>query len=257
MRLDLTRLEIDKDATIGELRIDGQWFCWTLEDLVRAAKIKHQTAIPAGRYKVIINHSNRFKQQMPLVVGVNGFEGIRIHPGNDAEDTSGCILVGAGREGNKITDSRTAYNRLMKRLENADKIEINIEQPAAWPKWGQTVVMKLNPDSGALEVPSEVGETAVGAVITHTPGPGILSNLPIVSSIQVTKNGGKAWQTMAGSGLLSLLGGAVAFIQQNKVAMIVLGAVAIVAILCWFIRVTKLDLERMRIGADPNKLNVH
>lgn len=138
MNLTLTRLEQVENATLGELRIDGAWFCWTLEDKVRAQKIKHETAIPAGTYNVIVNRSSRFGVDMPLLEGVESFSGIRIHPGNSPADTSGCILLGAKRLGGMIGESRKAYQSFFRKLQLAgSKATITITQPEAWPKWGE------------------------------------------------------------------------------------------------------------------------
>lgn len=82
--------------TIGHLIINGGVFCHTLEDVVRPkgmAKVHGKTAIPAGRYRVILTYSNRFQRIMPLLVEVPYFEGVRMHGGNTHEDTDGCILV--------------------------------------------------------------------------------------------------------------------------------------------------------------------
>ena len=82
--------------TIGALRVDGRFECFTLEDAVRApcVKIAGETAIPAGRYQLVITPSARFKEDLPLLVDVPGFEGIRLHAGNTHDDTEGCLLVG-------------------------------------------------------------------------------------------------------------------------------------------------------------------
>lgn len=91
-------------TTIGELFIDGEFFCYTAEDEVRPDNIKVQdkTAIPTGEYKVIVNMSNRFKREMALIYNTKDltvqkgsvkFAGVRIHGGNDATNSSGCILV--------------------------------------------------------------------------------------------------------------------------------------------------------------------
>ena len=114
MELILTRIEFDPDYTIGELTIDGDPFCTTLEDTVRVGeKVMNKTAIPTGRYSIIMSYSNRFKKVMPQLVDVPNFEGIRIHSGNTAEDTSGCILVGKPGGKGTIIKSRDTYNSLI------------------------------------------------------------------------------------------------------------------------------------------------
>jgi hypothetical protein len=121
MELDLKRVQLDDDVTIGSLEVDGVWECWTLEDTVRAdgVKIAGETAIPSGRYTVDITMSPRFKVELPLLVNVDGFVGVRIHPGNSAQDTEGCILVGQDRQAKSIGHSRAAFNRLMTKLSAA------------------------------------------------------------------------------------------------------------------------------------------
>ena len=94
MELKVIRKEFTDSSTIGEMWIDNTFFCYTLEDVKREVKIYGETCIPYGRYKVIVNMSNRFKVMMPLLLDVPQFEGIRIHKGNKAIDTHGCILVG-------------------------------------------------------------------------------------------------------------------------------------------------------------------
>lgn len=102
-------------ATLGELTVQGARICWTLEDTVRPAgqKVPGQTAIPQGSYPVRISYSPRFHREMPEVLSVPGFEGIRIHWGNFASDTEGCILVGLTRMSeNSIGESLHAYDRV-------------------------------------------------------------------------------------------------------------------------------------------------
>lgn len=121
MRLTLTRIERYSHATIGRLEMDGLFFGWTCEDVVRpyGVKIPGATAIPAGTYPVQITYSPRFKKRMPLLVGVPGFSGIRIHPGNTADDTEGCILVGYDRDGDEIKRSMLAYQDLFAQISGA------------------------------------------------------------------------------------------------------------------------------------------
>jgi len=119
--LTLTRRWKTDDATMGDLYHGVDKICYTLEDKYREIsgnsvvewKVPGRTAIPVGRYPLIVNYSNRFKRLMPLLVGVPGFDGVRIHSGNTHEDTEGCLLVGLGHMGMRVlTDSRLAAQRM-------------------------------------------------------------------------------------------------------------------------------------------------
>ena len=125
--------------TIGKLYIDGEYFCDTLEDKDRGLtdsmfvseiskiKIKKETAIPTGTYKVTITYSNRFKKNMPLINDVKGFEGIRIHSGNTNQDTEGCVLVGFNKVKGNVINSRDTYNKLFSVLSKSNNITITIK----------------------------------------------------------------------------------------------------------------------------------
>ena len=126
MELNLKRIYIGDAYTIGHLDIDGVRFCDTLEDIPRDIKVKDQTCIPTGSYKVILNESNRFNRVMPLLLDVPNFEGIRIHSGNTSADTSGCILVGKNTEKGKLTESKTTFNSIFSLMSQAESIVINI-----------------------------------------------------------------------------------------------------------------------------------
>lgn len=119
MRMLLRRQPSTTRATPGRLYVDGSFQCFTLEDVVRPAKIKGETAIPAGTYRVIVNMSGRFKRRLPLLLNVPGFEGVRIHPGNTAADTEGCILPGATLGPNAVYRSRAAFEPLFARIDGA------------------------------------------------------------------------------------------------------------------------------------------
>jgi hypothetical protein len=123
MILELKRKIFTDDSTIGELSIDGVFICYTLEDKVRGAKIQNVTAIPYGKYEVVINFSNHFQQYMPLLIKVPGFEGVRIHSGNKSTDTEGCILVGSSKSLNFIGNSRVTFKSLFGRMKIAAKTE--------------------------------------------------------------------------------------------------------------------------------------
>lgn len=119
MKLLLIRNVYTEESTIGELYVNGKFECFTLEDKPRAVKIDGKTAIPTGIYQVIIDFSTRFQQEMPHLLDVPNYSGIRIHPGNIAEDTHGCILVGTTKSENKLYQSKIAYIKLFDKLDYA------------------------------------------------------------------------------------------------------------------------------------------
>ena len=132
MTLRLIREPSLEGATHGSLYVDGRWACWTLEDVIREQKIPGQTAIPPGRYHVLITPSQRFQRDLPLLVDVPGFTGVRIHPGNTVADTEGCILVGKDRQSGRVLQSRVAFEALLAQLQaSPDPIFIGIENPEA------------------------------------------------------------------------------------------------------------------------------
>lgn len=121
MKLELYRSDFHPDCTIGRLFVDSVFECWTLEDTVRApgVKVKGETAIPAGTYRVVVDHSHRFCRMMMHVLDVPMFDGIRIHAGNTAADTEGCILVGTNRAERAVLHSRDALAALQPKAESA------------------------------------------------------------------------------------------------------------------------------------------
>lgn len=119
MRLRLVRNTYTTESTLGELSVEGDFECHVLEDPVRRQKIPGSTAIPAGTYRVAITHSPRFRRLLPLLEDVPGFEGIRIHAGNTAEDTDGCLLPGRSRAINAVGESRAANDALFAKIRGA------------------------------------------------------------------------------------------------------------------------------------------
>lgn len=131
MRLILKRVALRPSYTIGRLYIEGAYLCDTLEDTVRprGVKVYAKTAIPEGEYRVRMDvRSPRFGKRplyrkyggrLPRLEGVPGFEGILIHPGNTAEDTAGCILVGRNTIPGRLTDSLITFDKLWHILESA------------------------------------------------------------------------------------------------------------------------------------------
>ena len=143
MKLTLERKWPKSTYTIGNLYINGQYFCNTLEDVDRGLtqdmdentifdiKVKGETAIPKGTYILSWSYSPRFKKYMLAVNNVPGFSGIRIHAGNTDKDTEGCILVGKNTKVGQLTCSRATLMQLNSILKAAfhggQKIELEIK----------------------------------------------------------------------------------------------------------------------------------
>ena len=138
MELILTRIAKRKTYTIGRLAIRkevndeylagtaDEYFCDTLEPTWRdyahgGRKIKGRSAIPEGRYAVVISWSPKMKAWLPILLGVPNFEGIRIHAGNTAKDTQGCILVGRNQRVGEVLESRKWLYELKQKIVEAKK----------------------------------------------------------------------------------------------------------------------------------------
>lgn len=135
MKLHIQRSYKGQFYTIGDLFVNGTYLCNTLEDTVRLLtiekKIPGKTAIPAGKYNVIVNKSPKFKRDLPRLLDVPHFEGVLIHRGNLPEHTEGCILVGENKVKGKVINS-TKYElilvELLKDAQNrGEQIEIEIQ----------------------------------------------------------------------------------------------------------------------------------
>ena len=139
MEILVKRLYKNSAYTIGKMYIDGQYLCDTVEDCDRGLKqsmtpqqiavqkVYGKTAIPAGRYKVTLTFSNKFKRVLPLVNDVIGFLGIRIHAGNTAEDSLGCIIVGENKIKGGVVNSKVTLERLMAKLTGQTNILLTVE----------------------------------------------------------------------------------------------------------------------------------
>ena len=147
MRITVQRTEFTDKSTIGQMLIDGVFFCHTLEDRdrgleiyqmdsVEAAdhmavlkamgisvgpKVPEETAIPRCSVRLVLSKSKRFGEVMPLLIDVDQFTGVRIHRGNHDGNTEGCILVGEYTEGvpDWIGNSRVTFAKLMNKLQDA------------------------------------------------------------------------------------------------------------------------------------------
>lgn len=128
LNLFVARRNSTHGFTGGRLYLNGTFECYTMEDEVREIpgrpvgewKVNGETAIPRGRYRVIVSRSNRFKRDLPEVLNVPGYAGVRIHPGNAAVDTEGCILVGDDDPSDGFMGkSRQAFDRVFARIMDA------------------------------------------------------------------------------------------------------------------------------------------
>ncbi|MFR9543412.1 MAG: DUF5675 family protein [Rikenellaceae bacterium] len=143
MKLLLKRKFKGEKYTIGDLFIDGEFFCNTIEDTVRELpatcpntpkwknceckeKVYAETAIPAGTYKITMEYSKTFKRILPLLHNVQHFLGILIHSGNTEKHSAGCLIVGFNKVKGQVLDSRVTSDKLNEILSNATT-DITIE----------------------------------------------------------------------------------------------------------------------------------
>lgn len=149
MKLLLKRIAKMGKYTIGKLYIDGKYFSDTLEDTDRnltstmskdeivKVKVYGKTAIPTGTYVVDMNTvspkfgkrswAQPYEGKVPRLQDVPGYEGVLIHPGNTADDTSGCILVGRNKVKGQVVESQNTFHSLMNILKGDNDITITIE----------------------------------------------------------------------------------------------------------------------------------
>jgi len=139
--ISVVRKPSKNGATIGDVYVDGVRDCFSLEDEIREIlgrpvtewKIPGKTAIPSGKYRVVLTKSQRFQKVLPEVLLVEGYLGVRIHAGNKAEDTEGCILVGEEAQENTITRSKEALLELMAAISQAldagETVWLEVENP--------------------------------------------------------------------------------------------------------------------------------
>jgi len=110
----------DKEGyTLGTLSLGDLVIGMTCEDEDRhleddgKAKVYGKSAIPRGRYRITVTYSHRFQKELPEIQGVPGFSGIRIHGGNTAEDSHGCVLVGKQRTRDGVAQCGGIVQRIM------------------------------------------------------------------------------------------------------------------------------------------------
>ena len=144
MELKVYRFSSQSQTTLGALHINGEFECYTLEDQHQDMKVRGETRIPKGKYKIALRtvggfhakYSKKFPdmhKEMLQVMNVPNFEYILIHIGNDEDDTMGCLLVGLHCNNNKIdkgqissstTAYKTMYTKVLKALESGENVNI-------------------------------------------------------------------------------------------------------------------------------------
>lgn len=147
MELEIRRYNLGPLQCEGILKVNGAYFCDTLEpkaiDWSKQKKVKGVTAIPEGRYRLVMSYSKKFHREMPFLENVPEFSGIMIHTGNVATrpdgnpgDSQGCILVGTNSGQDTLYGSRVAFEKLMGMLEAAQKrgeeMWVTVSSPKKW-----------------------------------------------------------------------------------------------------------------------------
>lgn len=120
--------------TIGVCYINGKRFIETLEDkdrglqqamnlaYIKSVKVYGQTAIPTGTYNLSFTYSPKFanrpwaKKYNGLVVHVDdvkGFDGVRFHPFNKAEESLGCISLGENKAKGMVLNAQKWYEKFV------------------------------------------------------------------------------------------------------------------------------------------------
>jgi hypothetical protein len=126
MNITVIRKIFTEKSTIGELSVDGQWYCYTLE-LPWKENHRGISCIPEGAYTVVVDWSNSKKSWLPHVLDVPDRDGIRIHVGNYPSDIQGCILVGEGKTVDMVTNSRKVLGPLFEKLRTAKVATLTIQ----------------------------------------------------------------------------------------------------------------------------------
>ena len=153
MKVELIRIYNCPTYSIGKIYVDGEYVCDCVEDTdrgldqswslseIKKKKVKSMTAIPTGTYEMTMSiQSPKFSQYeyyyklckgyLPRILGIKGFEGVLFHCGSSAQSSAGCIIVGYNTIKGKVTDSRKAFEKLMKHFNAAkvlgDKITLKI-----------------------------------------------------------------------------------------------------------------------------------
>lgn len=135
MEIKVIRKEFSDDRVVGELFLNDKFFGYTIEDTdrdlyetdsiskLKKVKVAKKTAIPYGRYRVILSYSTKLKRYLPLILDVPNWIGIRLHAGASPSYSSGCVCVGLERKGKDLYKIKAAEQALVKALDLVNKTE--------------------------------------------------------------------------------------------------------------------------------------
>lgn len=133
MELNLVKIDQTEHSTVSQLWINGKPICFVIEDGEHKNKIYGSTRIPGGRYKMVKDYTTKFVYDWGYcwhILDVPGFSEIKIHKGNKITHTDGCLLPNLyiGFDGLNYfgVNSKAAYNRMMRVLEDSDQHHIDI-----------------------------------------------------------------------------------------------------------------------------------
>lgn len=144
MKLELIRKEFSEQSTIGDLLVNGKFFCYTLEDKdrgltssmsadeIRDKKVYGQTAIPRGIYSVVprvtsLRGVGEIDGKLPMIENIKGFSGVFIHPGNTPEHTKGCPIVGSTKSKDFVGNSKSTFKILFEQILKEKNVTIEIK----------------------------------------------------------------------------------------------------------------------------------
>ena len=128
INLLILRDTFSDESTIGELFLNGERFCDTLELPYRDNQ-RSISCIPVGDYKVRLRYprESATRNYLHLLVeDVKDRSYILFHRGNTAKDTRGCILVGQGSQQDIVHNSTLAMDLLIKEIINLGGTNINL-----------------------------------------------------------------------------------------------------------------------------------
>lgn len=145
LTLYLMRNFLKQEYTIGNLfatgyelngkkirKIEEGFLCNIIEDKFRGNDLKNkkvygETCIPEGNYEIKMTYSAKYKKELPQLMNVPFFEGIRIHSGNSAKDSEGCLIPGMNKEVGKVLDSKFHTDIIITKIKQYDLINIVIK----------------------------------------------------------------------------------------------------------------------------------